>query len=124
MPATVARIAISINDGFVLSKVDATTKANHPNAAGDDSEIESFFDNAVDAQVLLDERWAWKSAVGRAREQIEVDSDIGLGTTISVTPAVPTVTVIDEDRGLNTVAMVRGYAIDYNTDRYGIELAA
>jgi hypothetical protein len=61
VPATPARIAISLNDGVVLSKVDAAIKANHPNAedAGS-SEIEMFFDNAGDAQALLDERWNWE----------------------------------------------------------------
>lgn len=100
MPATPARIALSLNDGVLLSKADATIKANHPNAVEQDNEIESFFDSEADAQVLLDERWAWRSAAGRFREAIEIDSDLGLGTIIPVTPALPTILIYDEARGI------------------------
>lgn len=124
MPATPARIALSLNDGVVLSKADSTIKANHPNAedAGG-SEIEMFFDNAADAQVLLDERWDLKSVVGRPREQIEVDTSLGLGTIIPIAPAVPTFTITDETRGIVAVScMTRSYSIDYNSERYAIEV--
>lgn len=125
MVATAARIALSLNDGVVLSKVDATLKAEHPNAVSQDSELETFFDTAADAQVLLDERWQWKSSLGRAREMIEFDSGLNLGTSVAVTPAVPTITVTDEKRGIIAqVAKIRAYAIDYNTERYAVELAA
>lgn len=116
---------MSISDGVVLSKVDATIKTNHPNAVEDSQELEMFFDAAADAQVLLDERWNWKSSVGRAREQIEFDSGFGLGTLIAVTPAVPTITISDAARGIAAVpAMVRAYSVDYGTERYAVELAA
>lgn len=125
MPATPARVALSLNDGVLLSKVDVAIKTAHPNAVGEENEIESFFDLEADAQVLLDERWAWKSAVGRVREQIEVDDSFNLGTTVAVVPTVPKITVSDEPRGiLQQAAMVRAYTIDYNTDRYAVELAA
>jgi hypothetical protein len=125
MPATPARIALSLNDGVLLSHADAAIKTAHPNAVGDDTEIESFFDDEADAQVLFDERWNWKSAAGRVRQMIEVASSFGLGTTVAVTPALPTITITDEIRAIsNVVAMVRAYAIDYNTDRYAVELAA
>lgn len=125
MVATAARIALSLNDGVLLAKVDATLKANHPNAVSEDSELETFFDTAADAQVLVDERWAWKSAVGRAREMVEFDSSFNLGTTVPVTPAVPTMTLTDEARGIYAQsAKIRAYSIDYNTERYAVELAA
>jgi hypothetical protein len=125
MPATPARIALSLNDGVLLSKADATVKTNHPHAISEDQEIESFFDTEADAQVLLDERWAWRSAAGRLREQIEIDSDFGLGTLFAVTPALPTVTLTDQNRGIAAVsAMVRAYAVDYNAERYAVELAS
>lgn len=125
MPATPSRIAISLNDGIVLSKIDAAIKANHPNAEDSgENEIEMFFDNSADAQVLLDERWNWKSAAGRPREQIEIDSTFGLGTLIPVTPAVPRFTITDSDRGIAAaLCMARSYSLDYNTDRYAVELA-
>lgn len=124
MSATPARIAICLNDGVVLSKVDTTIKTNHPNAEDDgDNEIEMFFDSSADAQVLLDERWNWKSTAGRPREQIELDSSFGLGTTVAIAPAVPKFTITDDDRGIAAVScMTRAYSIDYNVERYAIEL--
>jgi hypothetical protein len=124
MPATPARIALALNEGVLLSQVDAQIKADHPNANGDENEIESFYDTAADAQAMLDERWNWKSAAGRPREQIEIDSSFNLGTVLAVTPAVPTITITDEDRAIEgAVCMVRAYAIDYTTERYAVELA-
>lgn len=124
MPATPARIALSVSDGIVLAKATPQIKTDHPNAVSDDSEIESFFDTAADAQVLLDERWAWKSAAGRPREQIELDSSFGLGTLVAVTPTLPTITITDEARAIIAdVCMVRAYSIDYTSERYAVELA-
>lgn len=123
MVATPARIALSVNDGVLLTKADPTIKDNNFNAVSDDNEIEAFFDDPVDAQVLLDERWNWKSVAGRPHEQIEFDSSLNLGTTVAVTPAAPTVTISDADRAiLAVVTKVRGYAIDYTTERYAVEL--
>lgn len=123
MVATPARIALSLNDGVVLSKTDAALKADHPNAVSADTEIEMFFDTASDAQVLLDERWAWRSAPGRPKEQIELSADLGLGTTTPLTPALPTFTIADETRGIRgAVCAVRGFSIDHNTDRYAVEI--
>lgn len=123
MAATPARIAISLNDGVLLSRVDATVKANDPGATSDDSEIESFFDTAADAQVLLDERFNWKSVGGRPHDQVEFDSTLGLGTTQAITPAAPTITITDASRNIAaTVAKIRAYAIDYTTERYAVEI--
>jgi hypothetical protein len=84
-----------------------------------------FFDLAADAQALLDERWAWKSAAGRPREQIEMDSSLGLGTVLPVTPAVPGFTITDDTRGIVGLhCYTRAYSIDYTTERYAIELSA
>lgn len=126
MAATPARIALSINDGVVLSHVDATIKTAHPNAEDDgQSEIEMFFDAQADAQAMLDERWNWRSAAGRAREQIELDSSFDLGTVRAIAPTVPLITISDDPRGMRNVAcLVRAYAIDYNAERYAVELAA
>ncbi len=123
MVATPARIALSLNDGVVLSKVDANLKAQHPNAVSADSEIEMFFDEAADAQVLLDERWAWRSTPGRPKEQLELSSDLGIGTTIPLAPILPTFAINDEERGLRGHrCAVRGFSVDHTTDRYAVEL--
>ena len=123
MPATPARVALSLNDGVLLSKVDTALKDEHPNAVGEDNEIESFFDARADAQVLLDERWAWKSAVGRPRELLEFTTGFGLGTSVALTPALPRMTITDETRAILAASViVRAYAVDYNSERYAAEL--
>jgi hypothetical protein len=124
MPATPTRIAISLNDGVVLSKIDSTIKSSHPNAedAGG-SEIEMFFDNPADAQVLLNERWDWRSVAGRPHEQVELDSSLGLGTVIPVTPAAPQFEITDAVRGIVSAdCIVSAYSVDYNTERYAVEV--
>lgn len=123
MPATPARVAIALNDGVLLSRADPTIKAANYNAVSNDTEIESFFDLATDAQAVLDERWAWQSVAGRPREQVEVDSSFNLGTKIALAPKVPTITLTDTSRSIVGVACkVRAYAIDYNSERYAVEL--
>lgn len=124
MPATPARVALSLNDGVLLSRADPAIKADHPNAVAEENEVESFFDTAEDAEVMLGERWDWRSRVGGLREQIEVDSSLNLGTTVPITPAAPQVKITDEDRGIiGQNCIVRAYAVDYTSERYAIELS-
>jgi hypothetical protein len=103
--------------------VSAAIKTANPGAVSEDTEIESFFDTAADAQVLLDERFNWRSVGGRPFEQIEFDTSLGLGTLIAITPAAPTVTISDAKRNINAVVCkVRGYAIDFSTERFAVEI--
>lgn len=126
MTATPADIALYTNDGVVITAPDPTTsstiRAIFPDAPGSiDDVIESFCDNAADAQVLLNEKFSYVGALP-VHEQVEVETDLGLGSTIPVTPQVPSFRVIDEGRGLNVVARVIVYAKNFTTDRYAVEV--
>lgn len=121
MPATPERIRLLLNDGVVLSRADPSLKADYANAEGSSAEVESFFDNADDADVILEQRWLFLSEPGRKREQIETSSRLRLGTGVSVVPAAPKIRVVDRRRGLDERVTVRAYSIDYNSERYAIE---
>lgn len=123
MSATPARIALALSDGVMLTRSDAAIRTLHPNAIDTgETEREMFFDTAADADVLLDELWNWRKLAGRLHEAVEVDSSLGLGTTVPVAPTVPYMTVIDEDRAINAQAKIRAFAVDYGTERYSVEL--
>lgn len=121
MPADPQRIAQFVVDGQVLSRVDPLLKQTYPGAS-ELPEIEMFFDDIADAEALLEERWAWQRQAGRPREAVEFEDTLGLGTSIPLVPAVPQFTVIDESRSIDTIAIVKAYAADFNTDRYAVEL--
>lgn len=123
MAATPARIAKSTVDGVALSRVDAALRAEHPDAIDDGSaEIEMFFDDPVDADLLLEERWTWRKQVGRIHEAVEVSDSLGLGTTVPVVPAVPQFQVRDAKRLIDTTAKTRAFVADHQADRYSVEL--
>lgn len=123
MPATPARIALSTSDGVVISRADPTLRQNHPNAVDQgDSEIEMFYDTAADGEAMLEERWQLVKSTNRFHEAIETDSSFGLGTTVPITPALPTISVTDEDRGIDGTAVIRASAADYQAERYSLEL--
>lgn len=126
MPALPADIARYTSDGIVVSTDKATgdaIKATHADARDlGTSEIEMFFDDPADASVLLNERFAYLSQVGPVHEGIEVEDNLGLGTTIAITPAVPKFRIVDESRLLDTEARVRAFARDMTTDRYSVEV--
>lgn len=124
MTALPADIAKFTNDGVVIRTDDAAGAAilaDHPNARSieDGREIEMFFTDTDDAQVLLDERFALMSEPG-LHDGIEVEETLGLGTTIALSPTVPCFTVIDQDN-IATVARTRSYARSMSADRYAVE---
>lgn len=121
MPASPARIAKSTVDGVVVERIDPALKQLHANAV-DVDEIETFFDDAGDAQAMLNERFTWSSDPARLREAIEFDGTVDLGTGISLTPASPIFRVIDESRDLDDYGAVRAYAANYESDRFALEL--
>lgn len=120
MPADPSRIAQFTVDGVLLSKVEPTIKTSFPGAI-EGREIEMFFDDPGDAQVLLDERFAWQSKTNRLREAVELDETLGLGTTIPLTPALPQFNVVDAARNIDAPAIVKAYAANFDSDRYAVE---
>jgi hypothetical protein len=123
MSATPAAVAKYTSDGVQLTAENAAIKTSHVDAinAGD-SEVEMFFVDPAHGQLLLDERFTILSRIGALHEGIEVDDSLGLGTTVPLTPSVPCVLVVDERREIETVARVRAFAYDGETDRYSVEV--
>lgn len=123
MPATPEDIARFTSDGVVISREDLSIRSNNPDALDTGrNELEMFFVNEVDAQIVLDERFALLSRVSAVHEGIELKDDIGFGTAIAYTPRVPSFTLIDPERGIDTVARVRAVVYEGETDRYSVEV--
>jgi hypothetical protein len=126
MTATAADAAKYTNDGVVISTNTAAGNAiaaMHPDARDTGTgELEMFFDNAADAQVLLDEKFSYLSKVNPPHEMIEVEDSMGFGTTIALTPAVPSVRIVDPGQRLDVVVRVRAYSQDMETDRFAVEV--
>ncbi len=112
------------SDGVVLSRVDTALRALHPNAVDEGGEErEYFFDSEADTAVMVDEYWNWRKVPGRPHEAVEIEATtVAFGSTVSLTPAVPQFTAIDDSRGMNTVLKLRAFAADYTIERHSLEL--
>jgi hypothetical protein len=124
MPATPATIAKLTNDGLVVTAELPAVKALFPIDARNlgENEIETFFDSGADAQAMIDEKLSILGQVPRPHEGIEIDTQIGIGSSIPISPSIPRFTLIDEPRGLLAIARVRAIADDMETDRFSIEM--
>jgi hypothetical protein len=123
MPASPANIARFTTDGVVLTAEDTAIRDAHVDAIdGGDEEIEMFFTDPDDAEVLLNERFDILSLVSAVHEGIELDESLGLGTTIALTPTVPCFQAVDASRGIDVVARTRAFAYEGETDRYSVEV--
>ena len=122
MPAKPADIARITSDGVVLTREDLSLRANNPDALSSRGEIESFFDDAADAQVLLDERFALLSRVSALHEAIDVADDFGLGTTIAYAPNVPCFRIIDAERKIDAVVRCRAIVYEGSSDSFAVEV--
>ena len=123
MPASPADVARFTSDGVVLTVEDLAIRANNPDAKGTgQGEVEMFFDDAADAQIVLDERFALLSRVSALHEGIEVRDDMGLGDDIPYTPNVPCFTIIDDTRSINKVCRTRAVVYEAGSDRYSVEV--
>jgi hypothetical protein len=121
--ATPDDIARYTNDGVVLTALDLPLRANHPDAVdGGNEELEMFFDNPADAEVLLAERFDLLSQVSALHEGIEVSESLGLGSSVPIAPNVPCFTIVDESRGISKVARTRAYVYEAAGDRYSVEV--
>lgn len=123
MPATPADVARYTQDGVVITEKDTAIKAAHPDARDTGKgEIEMFFDNAADGELVLAERFALLSQVSALHEGIEVSDTLGLGTTIPLGPSVPCFRVIDASRSIDIVARTRAYVYEAAGDQYSVEV--
>ena len=89
---------------------------------GTETEIEHFFDNEADSQVLLDETFGIVSRIAPTYLALELADTLGVGTSVPIAPLVPTGRLVDERTGLNRIVRIRAYAVDYGTDRYSVEV--
>lgn len=125
LPSDIARFT---TDGIVIrapltQAASDAIKAEHVDAQDvGDGEIEMFFDNPADAQIMLNERFAILSRVDPVHIGIEVEESLRIGDAIAITPAVPRMRVIDAERGVDEIVRVRAFAHDMETDRYSVEV--
>jgi hypothetical protein len=121
MPADPADIARYTQDGVALTFKDQALKDAQPNAT-DAGEIATFFRYRADAQIKLNERGSLLSGYGKMHEAVEIAEVLGIGTTISVVPVIPSFRIIDDERELNKVGRTRSVSFDMTTDRYSVEI--
>lgn len=125
LPADIARFT---TDGVLIVSpvnpaISAAIAANFIDARdGTNQEIEYFFDDVDDAQAMLDELFDYQSRIQPIYLAVETDEGLGLGDAIAIAPAVPCVGLTDAQAGLAATLRVRAYAVDFNTDRYSVEL--
>lgn len=121
-------IARYTTDGvLVVAPVDpavsAAIQAMHIDARdGTATEIEHFFDTEADSQAMLNELFALRSQVQPLYLAVEIDDSLGLGSTVAVAPTVPCFEIVDQAVGLSRVVRVRGFATNFGTDRFSVEL--
>lgn len=121
MTATPARIRLCVREAEYATASDAAVLAARPDANdGYEAVIESFFDTVGDAQVMLNERFAFLKAV-RTHEAAEADTPLTPGYGIAVAPVVPKARMVDQSRGIDVTIPIRGLAVDMEGDRNSIE---
>lgn len=121
MPATPARIGF-ITQAFRISTAgpDAAVDALYGSAARDTVEpLETFFDDPADGLAMAVERLALLS-VRRSYVTVALDG-IDIAASLDRTQALPTVRVIDDEQGRNSLALIVGVTIDPNANRATIE---
>lgn len=123
MPALPADIARYTSDGVLITLKDDAIKTQDPNAmdAGD-REIEMFFDDPDDAELVAQEIYNFVSQASRAHEAIQMEDNVGLGSIVPVFPLAPRASIRDDTRGIDTVTIIRAYSFDMDSDAYAIEL--
>lgn len=82
---------------------------------------ESFFDYAADAQVLLEELHDGALGFSRANEAAETDTPILLGDDVPMVPALPQAHMIDRRANFDRAMIIKGLAVDHNSQRNSVE---
>jgi hypothetical protein len=113
-------IARFTNDGVVLTVESQDIHVSHPDA--DSVEYESMFDSREHGLIMLQERFAVRSMVGRVHESVELADRLGLGTDVPIAPTVPAFTVVDDSRGITARTVVRAYSFLFEMNKYAVEL--
>jgi hypothetical protein len=120
-PASPARVGRIIREFRVVTAgPDTGVVTRYGNLARDTAEpLETFFDSEADAQAMADERLALLS-VTRSLVTVQIQ---GIDTAADLDPSLtlPTVTIIDDEQGRNSAALVFGVSIDMKTERSTLE---
>lgn len=122
MPATPDRIA-RITRAFqpVIAGPDPAVAATYGNAARDNLDpVETFFETVADTQAMADERLALMGAT-RRRFAVGIASPEA-ALALNPSQAVPTVRLIDDDRGFDGNALALAWSIDLQTDECSIKV--
>lgn len=123
MPALPSDIAKYTSDGVLITLQDEAIKTADPNASNTgDNDIDMFFDDPADAQVVAEELFSFLSLVGRPHEAVEIEDSLGLGSTVPIFPLAPRASIRDDTRQIDTVAIIRAYSFDMDSDAYALEL--
>lgn len=126
MPALPADVAKYTQDGIVIetdAAAGAVIKAAHIDARDlGDGEIEMFFTNPAHAQIMLNERFGYVSVIDPLHEGIEVEEALALGTTVPITPIVPSFLAVDESRSISKNTRTRAFAHDTGVDHFSVEV--
>lgn len=121
MPATPSRIGF-ITSEFRVSTAgpNTTVETLYGNAARDTIEpLETFFDDPADVQAIANERLALVE-VKRSLVPVSIDGT-ELAAAFDRSLSLPTVRVIDDEQDRNSLALIVGVTIDYNTGRSTLE---
>ena len=123
MPATPADVARGTTDGVVIKAFDTAIRDAHSEARDLlDQELEMFFDNSADGQVLLDEKFALLSRINPPHELVAVEDNLRLGQDIAISPVVPSFRIVDAARGIDVVGRCRAYAYESELDHFSVEI--
>lgn len=123
MPALPSDIARYTSDGVLITLQDEAIKTADPNASNTgDNAIDMFFDDPDDARVVAEELFSFLSFAGRPHEAIEIEDGLGLGSTTAIFPLAPRASIRDDTRRIDTVAIIRAYSFDMDSDAYALEL--
>jgi hypothetical protein len=124
MPASPARIGF-VSEAFRRSTSQSTTVRTRYGAIARDTldePVETYFDNSTDAQAVADERFSLLSG-DRRMMKIDIARLLPLSGALAFNLTAPTVTVIDDERGLNRAMMVTAIeALDYDTDTLSLNV--
>ena len=121
MPATPSRIGFITSDfRIVTAGPNTAVETLYGNTARDTAEpLETFFDDAADAQAMVNERLALLE-VKRSLVPVSIDGT-EFAAALDRALTLPTCRVIDDEQGRNSLALIVGVTVDYNTGRSVLE---
>ena len=123
MAVSTTDLAKFTRDGTIIEEKSTAIRDAHIDAIDASKDFQETFVNSIThAEALQAERWAILSTIDPFHEGIEVEQALDLGRAIPIAPRVPSFTVVDRSRNINTVARCRALAYDLDTERFAVEL--